>query len=136
VLVPSAPAPANNGLKTSLATFPGLQATSQAARWPTIGVKGATALSGVSTNGRGARPGMSVHAPAAASPVGPAVPLTPLPSAPLLAGSAGGGSGFFFFVTALMALAGLLVPRFIGTVRTIVGGPPPQPFLWLLERPG
>jgi hypothetical protein len=36
----------------------------------------------------------------------------------------------------LLAVAGGLVPRVIGTVRTMVGGPPPQPFLWLLERPG
>ncbi len=69
--------------------------------------------------------------------VAPAAPFMPLPSVPLVAGGASGGSGFFFvFVAALLALAGLLVPRVVGTVRTTTDGPPPQPFLWLLERPG
>ena len=80
---------------------------------------------------------MHTRVPAVKPLVAPTAPLTPLPSVPLVAGGASGGSGFFFFfVAALLALAGLLVPRVIGTVRTTTDGPPPQPFLWLLERPG
>jgi hypothetical protein len=67
------------------------------------------------------------------SPVGPPAPAPPAP----VGGSASGGSGLFFFgLAALLALAGLAVPRVISTVRTATGVAGPQPFLCLLERPG
>jgi len=63
--------------------------------------------------------------------------LVPMSAVPAAGGAASGGSGFFFFGAAvLLALAGLLVPTVIGTVRTTVAVAAPHPFLCLLERPG
>jgi hypothetical protein len=77
------------------------------------------------------------HAAPAAQVPGSAAPSPPVPSGSPIGGGASGGSGFFFFgVAALLALAGLVVPRVIGTVRATAAAAAPQPFRSLLERPG
>ena len=73
--------------------------------------------------------------------VAPSSPAPPASSGVQVGASvgsaAGGGSGFFFFgVATLFALAALLVPRVICTLRTFVFSHAPDPFFLLPERPG
>jgi hypothetical protein len=120
-----------SGLDVRSVVFPWLLVAGRGAGLPVAVASSVASVGGV---GAGRLVGMvSVVAPL----VGGVGSFVPGSGVPVGVGGVGGGFGlFFFFVGALVAVAGLFSPRVVGALWMGVGVVPPQPFVCLLERPG